>query len=1078
MLGLLTALGLGSCGGGGGAPDAVEWLHEDTFLVVHVDVEGLMGEPLWEDIVGDRSYRRNWQRFSEQMEEELGFAPEDVRSVVFSGLIRGTRAAMAVFVESSTELDLTSLPSRGSDIIAEDDDGGAGRNAKLDLVCQRAGRYRLEVGMYGGLPSGGRVVGSMGDHDIDVPIDRKRELIGPLELEAGDRILVATQSEGDPVLYLHRLDGPSRVEGREVHRWDRKGGVCQLDKTLYLFSESLPVLEEILEQQGTELEDSMRDLIAAADWSGEATLVVDLMGAPADWDEELERELERELDISRRRARSVRDVDGLFVVGEVSSDELQLRAVARCDDEDGAEDFLALIEDILYGIQEQRGTPRFARRILDDVFTSHDGSDVRLTLVIDSSQLEDLVEARIPSSATDAPFEYATTEPEPVRAPEWDERPARLDPAIETPPAGDQPELPSGESDWAVPPDVPDEVPIPAPVEAAREAIAPTEVLDREEASAPGATFEIEEGQAATGGDYANSLHGLVTDDAGRPIQDAVVALTSRSSRDELVGGLVHLFRGGEDLGDLLDLRATTRTDAQGRYFFSGVVPLDGYHLTFSHEGHARVVESDLRVGSDGEHRAPDVIMTAGGALEGTITNPLGEPIPGAHVELFGAFFTGAAGSPRTSAFHGLSDAEGRYQIRNIHSGVWTCEVRATGWATACVATDKLGGLQTAGTVELHLTLTEGCTVSGSVVDTAGSPIPGVRLVGLVAPSGGTAAVSDGVSGEDGRFEITSLPEGECHLRIPRFPDFQETVAVPSRDVVVALSPQSIEGRVVDAESGSPITGFHCSVHRTGKVAAFVERPAEAVIEQVETGRFRIERLSPSTYVVEVQADGYAPGILIDVLAGTSDIVVNLGRGGTIRGRVLAPDGRPVEGALVACVGDNELEIFDLDSPWPIENDLLTRRIVRSDQGGRFLMERLTPGQYMLKASSFEHVPAVLRSIAVESGEPQDVEVVLLPGGTVSGLVTGEDGAPLRFGIVNLSQDEGASRTTRTDGHGRFLIERVPPGSYSATARSSARAGEKDTDAFQALIEMNRSRVPVVVEEGATVVVHITLGSE
>ncbi len=182
----------------------------------------------------------------------------------------------------------------------------------------------------------------------------------------------------------------------------------------------------------------------------------------------------------------------------------------------------------------------------------------------------------------------------------------------------------------------------------------------------------------------------------------------------------------------------------------------------------------------------------------------------------------------------------------------------------------------------------------------------------------------------------------------------------------------------------------------------------------------------------------------------------------SLRGRVVTPRGAPIAGALV-----------QVRSP-----EGLTQ--VESDSRGRYVLDRLAPGEYRIEAIKrgfgpvtagqgqnavemlLRAAPPQDRTIVVRAGETNSVELTLGRGASVAGTIVDEFGEPMQGITVNALQLRvmgGATRaipvssvpggSAQTDDRGRYRLFGLQPGTYviRATADTvvSAAAGYVQT---------------------------------
>lgn len=288
--------------------------------------------------------------------------------------------------------------------------------------------------------------------------------------------------------------------------------------------------------------------------------------------------------------------------------------------------------------------------------------------------------------------------------------------------------------------------------------------------------------------------------------------------------------------------------------------------------------------------------------------------------------------------------------------------------------------------------------VLGRCIDSAGDPLAGVTVAAPSRPEGPSAR-----SGADGRFELSlAWIPGETHPHedlifsgagLARRP-LRATIAGPGELAVgdVTLEPGGVVlGRVVDA-SGAPLAGARVSAWREPTTADGGELdPAQrAKLETWGTyvlgwcatrtendGTFRLEGAPATRFCVAAWAPGrlHAWSEALDLPAGGTRRVADLvlrepGPERLVGGRVLAPDGSPVEQAYVVVTLEGE-DARSPDHEW-------------TDAEGRFEVV-VAPGRaYLVEASDRRErwnrvthpgVPAGTHDLTIRFPEARWIEV-------------------------------------------------------------------------------------------------------
>jgi protocatechuate 3,4-dioxygenase beta subunit len=511
--------------------------------------------------------------------------------------------------------------------------------------------------------------------------------------------------------------------------------------------------------------------------------------------------------------------------------------------------------------------------------------------------------------------------------------------------------------------------------------------------------------------------------------------------------------------------RATT--DDAGRFTISG--PLEGESvLVAAAPGYVPSLEGEVVLA---EGRSIALSMQPAASVRGRVVDADGAPVAGARVHYARVFdarfsprrrFVRGAGDGRARFFgtqrHGETNAEGRFALSGI-APERDGEVLATaeGFAPSRVPVD---GLEPGAVAkDLEIVLTPGATIAGRVVDAEGEPIEGV-IVGASEHSrmprfalfaqriedSGRMTRTDAA----GRFALEHVPDGEFDVRFERrgfAPAVRRAVAVKDGAGTelgdVELPPGvPIRGTVVDAE-GAPVSDVE--VYVLGGAMPGLARmrrvPTWAGLEPSATssadGAFLVEdRARGERVSILAQAKGYALGRAIGVeVPSPEPLRIELTPASRVSGVVLDADDRPIVGASVR-----------LSSPQVGGGGRRMRfgrgGAAETDSEGRFVIEDVVPGRWVISADATGYLDAVRPPFEVPRGEDvEDVRIVLERGATITGVVTSPTGESL--GDVRISVTYPTERDTestsgdsaRTDAEGRYVLRGVSTGQASVVAR-------------------------------------------
>lgn len=305
------------------------------------------------------------------------------------------------------------------------------------------------------------------------------------------------------------------------------------------------------------------------------------------------------------------------------------------------------------------------------------------------------------------------------------------------------------------------------------------------------------------------------------------------------------------------------------------------------------------------------------------------------------------------------------------------------------------------------------CLLSGTVVDPRGLPVVGakVRLVSgnRRRRNRSVDVTTDGV----GRFQA-EVRAGGVWIRVqadgfvPEQEGTEVRAGVPHDvgEIRLARGAQ-LRGRVTDG-AGRPLPQARVRARGPGRGA---RHDARSDVD----GRFSIQ-VREGVYRLSGEAPGYVAteldGVAVTEEAG-AEVALVLQRGGTLRGTVWSPDGKPVPSAQVFAYRDGERLGADA-----------------ADEQGRFAIDGIEPGPLELFARSEDRALSCRVPIQI-SAQEQVQDVVLHEAAKIAGQLRTPDGTPLAGVRVRAVEVRGdVRRRSQTDDDGRFAIENLYPGVY------------------------------------------------
>lgn len=374
-------------------------------------------------------------------------------------------------------------------------------------------------------------------------------------------------------------------------------------------------------------------------------------------------------------------------------------------------------------------------------------------------------------------------------------------------------------------------------------------------------------------------------------------------------------------------------------------------------------------------------------------------------------------------------------------------------------------------------------SISGTVTDDTGAPAPDVT-VQVSGPSWSSPVATDPaghyvVSGLiPGAYTVTFVPPTGSPLLGESYDDDASwnptRITVSTADVTgidaVLDHAATVTGRVVDVD-GNPIPGVSVQLQSVAFVYASASTGADGTFTAagLRPGDWRVSFTAPngSAWVSELYDDAQTPETqtVVPVAPGAT-VTLNdavLARGGTITGRILAPDGTPRAG----------IEVY--------ASTVSGGSGATTGTYGTYAISGLADDDYTVYAQSDWGAnlvgvvyPGTTRWEDAERVQVADAATVtlhdmtLVAGATLSGVVYGPDGAPLARAFVKAVSDQDQNGATTAD-DGSYSITLLSPGAYRLVASTYASTSIVPTYyAATPGITRPSQATPVVLAAGAT----------
>ncbi len=528
----------------------------------------------------------------------------------------------------------------------------------------------------------------------------------------------------------------------------------------------------------------------------------------------------------------------------------------------------------------------------------------------------------------------------------------------------------------------------------------------------------------------AAAVRGHVTSRAGIPIVGAQIFVDHSEPLPATDGRARRPFERLEG----------SETEEDGSYEVLDI-PAGELRFRVQAEGYVRPEERWVVVDEGAAVEGVDFELTAGAVVEGEVIDSDGLPVARSHVQIADA-----------GAF---ADAKGRYRITGVELGEQTATVAHPDYAEVREEFEVGEGENT-----LVLTLEKGEEVAGEAVNPDGEPLSGAFITLRVPAAGGRfySTTADG----DGRFHFPSVDDGEYVLsgELAGFADarLEAPVAVPgtaNEALQLVLEPGVlVRGRVLGLDVAEL-----SDVRVEAETAAGLIKPGILNFD----GAFEVHDLAAGRWLLRASlADGSQHAqVRLLLHRGDEEVEQDLEfEGGlSLSGQVLY-DEHGLAAVNVTLRG----------------NQLAVARRVLTDQEGRFEIENLAAGPYLL---SLRHTREQLVHNEEFFLDSHREVTIRLETGSLSGRVRDFDsGAPLGAALLALrrvvtSPEEFPFLITNGTGEkGSFYIPRVPAGRYRLTVHKDGYAEHSAQIDVAAGQELDPMEIELAATQGLELVIH------
>jgi 5-hydroxyisourate hydrolase-like protein (transthyretin family) len=634
----------------------------------------------------------------------------------------------------------------------------------------------------------------------------------------------------------------------------------------------------------------------------------------------------------------------------------------------------------------------------------------------------------------------------------------------------------------------------------------------------PGVTYEVEFNPGGGDTGYNTAYYGGASPTAFSVTAGQTTSgINGQIQPDEVTGQLTEQATGGALSGIEVELLngsgtevAETTTDGNGDYSFSAIPP-GTYHVEFNpqgangsynsaNSGNFTVTAGQTTSGIDGQ-------LFTGGLISGTVTNPAGQDISGASLQIVNVntdyYYYATTGSNGTYTLDGLPTGSYHVLFRPPSGQDYLYQYYPDKSDAAAAQGVSVTTGQT--TMNINASLATGATVSGQVTDASGNPVSGASVE--VDDYGGNdpsyVYPSEVTTGSNGYWSIDGLPTGTYEVAFDppsgsnyafqyydnvggQDPPTPITLTAgsttPDIDAALTIGGQ-ISGTVTDGTTGKPAAGVYVeAVDDAGDTYSSATTDANGdytLMGLSSSASYRVDFSPPqgSSLATEFYPSGAtvqaATPVPVTVGQTTPNIDETLGAGGSISGKVTnAATGYPIGGVSVTLTDDAGNELYD-DSGFSTEPD------------GTYDFTNLPPGSYKVEfddatffskggfAFQFYNDASTLgaaSSVNVAAGQAvTGIDAALSEGGTLEGhvtdAVTGQGIADVDVEVVDRS--DNFLIFAETDVNGFYEIPGIAPGSYYVEVFPDGGPPNYEPQFYGGTLSLSGA-TPVTIAAGAT----------
>ncbi|HUS27900.1 MAG TPA: carboxypeptidase regulatory-like domain-containing protein [Kofleriaceae bacterium] len=380
-----------------------------------------------------------------------------------------------------------------------------------------------------------------------------------------------------------------------------------------------------------------------------------------------------------------------------------------------------------------------------------------------------------------------------------------------------------------------------------------------------------------------------------------------------------------------------------------------------------------------------------------------------------------------------ITRADGTFEYRGVSAGEYDLQG----------GSDELGAFNMPVHVKLaageeksvDLDLDMAGTITGTVVDKSGAPVPSVFVRWVHQTSGDLGRCMTNAKGEyrcgtmtgGGTYRAGVFPSSELQgvpyptatgAPYPSVDVADAKTLVEGVTIAIDHAQQTISGRVID-DTGAPVVDVIVKAMPTGEAAPQFNSWLRLPMTSTDAdGSFTLNELAPGQYALEAHAADGGEGMVTGVAAGAKSVAIKIERAGSITGTLVGFTKPPV----VYATPQGPFKLF-----------------TGTVDGQSFRVTGLRPGRYTVNAQTA--IEGDIQQVDVKAGQPAKVTLTSHGKGTIEGTVfefrtkKPLGGATCRV-VMQMNGEQSQTSwdpalAPKSDGGGRIVIDPAPAGPVS-----------------------------------------------